>query len=70
MKITCELDDRQGQALKIIAAREKRSVSQYLRDAIFFLVKDRAARYPEVAVALGWAPGAAAPRPGSGENAG
>ncbi len=53
MKVTIELDASQAEALRLIARKEGRSVVEYFRTALFFLLRDRAERDPEVAALLG-----------------
>lgn len=48
MKVTIELDERQAEALRLIARKEGRPVIEYFRTALFFLLRDRADRDPEV----------------------
>lgn len=54
MRLSVELDARQAEALRIIATKEHRSLVQYLRDALHFLVQDRAATDADVRRALGY----------------
>ncbi len=56
MKVTVTLDARQAEAIRIVARKEHRPVVQYLRDAVHFLLQDRAADDPEVRRALGLEP--------------
>ncbi len=59
MRLTLELDARQAEALRLIARKEARPAVQYLRDAVFFLLRDRAGLDPEVRRILGEEPEAA-----------
>ncbi len=48
MRISIEVDVRHAEALRLIARKEHRPVVQYVRDALFFLVRDRAAHDEDV----------------------
>ncbi len=48
MRISVEVEARHAEALRLIARKEHRPVLQYVRDALFFLVRDRAAVDEEV----------------------
>ncbi len=56
MRLSVELGARQAAALRLIAEKERRSLVQYLRDALHFLVQDRAALDADVRRALGYEP--------------
>ena len=66
MKITVTLEPRQAEAMRLIARKERRAVVQYLRDAVHFLLQDRATDDPEVRQLLGLDP-APEPAPRDGE---
>ncbi len=53
MRVTIELDERQTEALRLIARKEGRPVIEYFRTALFFLLRDRAERDADVRKALG-----------------
>ncbi len=61
MKVTVTLDARQAEAMRIVACKEHRPIVQYLRDAVHFLLQDRATDDPEVRRALGLDPPVAEP---------
>ncbi len=48
MKLSLEIGAAEAAALSVISKKEHRPMIQYLRDAIYFLLRDRAARDPEV----------------------
>ncbi len=58
MRLSVEIDARQAEALRLIASKEQRSMVQYLRDALHFLIQDRAASDIEVRRILGHEPAA------------
>ena len=64
MKITVTLEARQAEAMRLISRKEHRAVVQYLRDAVHFLLRDRATDDAEVRQILGIDP---VPDPAAGE---